>query len=163
MKNSTVIATPFGNLSLSFSKLKLSRITLCIDHTPLASTNEPHSLQAATELAQYFKNPRHTLTTDYFLEGTPFQLKVWKALCAIPSGSTLTYGMLAKQLGTSPRAIGQACKTNPLPIIIPCHRIVGANNAGGYAGKREGKMLEMKLWLLKHEATIATPHGTDIS
>lgn len=87
------------------------------------------------------------------LKGTEFQKRVWRALCAIPPGTTKTYGELAKQLNTSPRAIGNACRKNPLPIIIPCHRVVAKNSLGGYAGARIGNLLEIKKWLLRYEKT----------
>lgn len=79
--------------------------------------------------------------------GSPFQMKVWEALRSIPYGKTVTYGDLAKQLDTSPRAIGNAVGHNPIGIIIPCHRVIGANGQlTGFAGG-----LERKIWLLEHE------------
>ncbi len=85
------------------------------------------------------------------LKGTAFQKRVWQALCNIPPGTTKTYGELAKELHTSPRAIGNACRKNPLPIIIPCHRVVAKNSLGGYAGARTGELIEFKKWLLENE------------
>ena len=79
--------------------------------------------------------------------GTPFQKTVWKALCEIPCGETVTYGELAKRLHTSPRAVGSAVGHNPISIIVPCHRIMGADGSlTGYAGG-----VERKKWLLAHE------------
>ena len=72
----------------------------------------------------------------------------------IPYGKTKSYGELAQELKTSARAIGNACRHNPLPIIIPCHRIVAKNNLGGYNGATEGKMLNIKEWLLQHEKKL---------
>ncbi|HDK37468.1 MAG TPA: methylated-DNA--[protein]-cysteine S-methyltransferase [Thiolapillus brandeum] len=84
-------------------------------------------------------------------EGTDFQKKVWQALRQIPSGEVLTYGELAKKLGSSPRAIGGACRRNPVPLLIPCHRVVAANGDGGFAGHTDGHWMEIKRWLLSHE------------
>jgi len=84
-------------------------------------------------------------------EGTAFQRRVWAALLEIPPGSRLTYGALADRLGTSPRAVGGACRANPIPLLIPCHRVVAAGGAGGFAGHREGRWVEIKRWLLAHE------------
>lgn len=88
-------------------------------------------------------------------QGTDFQLSVWKALCTIPYGKTSTYGAIARQLSAelgrnvSPRAVGNAVGHNPISIIIPCHRVVGANGSlTGYAGG-----LERKKWLLEHEGS----------
>lgn len=83
--------------------------------------------------------------------GTPFQRRVWRALQEIVPGQRLTYGELAARLGTSARAVGGACRANPLPLLVPCHRVVAAHGLGGFAGDREGARLEVKRWLLEHE------------
>lgn len=91
--------------------------------------------------------------------GTPFQQKVWRALAEIPSGEVKTYGRLAKELNSSAQAIGNACRNNLFPVIIPCHRVVSASGIGGYAGdtldvqKGQIHFLRIKQWLLTHEAT----------
>ncbi len=85
------------------------------------------------------------------LAGTPFQQRVWALLRRIPPGVTRTYGELARQLGTAPRAVGAACRTNPIPLFVPCHRVVAASGAGGYFGRTAGRWLEIKRWLLARE------------
>jgi methylated-DNA-[protein]-cysteine S-methyltransferase len=85
------------------------------------------------------------------LAGTEFQKKVWRALLQIPVGETRTYGDLAKQLGSAPRAIGGACRRNPVPLLVPCHRVVAANGDGGFAGHTDGFWMDAKRWLLAHE------------
>ena len=70
----------------------------------------------------------------------------------IPAGSTRTYGELAKQLGTSARAIGGACRANPVLLLIPCHRVVAAHDKGGFAGHRSGRWVDIKRRLLQLEA-----------
>ncbi|HEV2613720.1 MAG TPA: methylated-DNA--[protein]-cysteine S-methyltransferase [Gammaproteobacteria bacterium] len=87
------------------------------------------------------------------LTGTDFQKRVWAELLKISPGKTVTYSELAKKLNSHPRAIGQACRANPLPIIIPCHRVVGKNNLGGYFGHTHGKLLDKKKRLLALEKT----------
>ena len=95
--------------------------------------------------------------------GTPFQRAVWEKLQAIPCGAVTTYGTLARELGgSSPRAVGSAVGRNPISIIIPCHRVVGADGSlTGYAGG-----LERKLWLLRHEGadvrSFTIPRGSDV-
>lgn len=85
--------------------------------------------------------------------GSPFQMRVWEALLGIPYGETVSYGALAQLLGTSPRAIGNAVGRNPIGIIIPCHRVVGANGQlTGFAGG-----IERKIWLLEHEKRGRSP------
>ena len=83
------------------------------------------------------------------LVGSEFQLKVWKALKNIPMGTVVSYGDLAKQLNTSSRAVGQACRTNPVVLFIPCHRVVSVNGIGGYMGKQ--KKIKIKKWILHNE------------
>jgi methylated-DNA-[protein]-cysteine S-methyltransferase len=151
MKPTAVIASPLGKLGLAFCEEKLSYLCLMADDSELLPITTSYGKQIIESLALYFKNPHHAIKPNYHLNGSSFQLRIWQALQNIPCGQTLTYGELAKQLKTSPRAVGQACKTNPIPILIPCHRVVAANGAGGYAGKRVGRMLDMKLWLLEHE------------
>ena len=80
--------------------------------------------------------------------------RVWQALKQIPAGESICYGELAKQLGTSARAVGNACRANPLPIVVPCHRVVSASGLGGFMGQTQGAELTVKQWLLKHEQRI---------
>lgn len=90
--------------------------------------------------------------------GTEHARRVWRALCAIPVGETRSYGQIAREIDSSPRAVGQACKANPWPLFIPCHRVVSASpsgraGVGGYAGDVGGALAGIKVWLLAHEAS----------
>jgi len=91
--------------------------------------------------------------------GTDFQLRVWSELLKIPPGRCLTYAELAQRLGSGARAVGGACRANPMPLLVPCHRVVAANGLGGFAGQRQGRWLEIKRWLLEHEG-IAKNRGS---
>ena len=113
--------------------------------------------QLFDELSRYFDYPKHPFNIALHIEGTPFQKRVWETLQTIPSGTTLTYGVLAKKLHTSPRAIGQACRMNRIPIIIPCHRVVAAHHTGGYMGHSVGAVAKVKEQLLQHEISPITP------
>ncbi len=104
--------------------------------------------QAAAQLAEYFAGTRQDFTVPIRLTCSDFQRTVCAAMSAIPFGETRTYGDLAQQLGVPAQAIGQACGGNPLPILIPCHRVLGASGLGGYSG--DGGV-ETKVWLLRHE------------
>src|SRR5205814_890560 len=103
----------------------------------------------------YREDPDTAFDLPLLVEGTPFQKRVWQAMCAIPRGRTRTYGDLAKELGGDPwetsRAVGQACGDNRLPIVIPCHRVVAADGIGGFAHSTNGYLVEAKRWLLAHE------------
>lgn len=87
-------------------------------------------------------------------QGTEFQQKAWHTLCLIPAGQTKTYGQLAGELNTSPRALANACRKNPFPLIIPCHRVLAKTGLGGYAGATSGKLTDIKAALLQHEKRI---------
>jgi methylated-DNA-[protein]-cysteine S-methyltransferase len=103
------------------------------------------------QLNAYFQGRLTRFEVPVAPEGTAFQQQVWTALKAIPCGATATYGELARQLGRpqSSRAVGLAAGKNPIAIIIPCHRLIGADGSlTGYAGG-----LDMKRWLLEHELT----------
>jgi methylated-DNA-[protein]-cysteine S-methyltransferase len=92
--------------------------------------------EAAAQLAAYFAGTLTEFDLPLVPAGTIFQKRVWQAMREIPYGETWTYGGLAKRAGTVPRAVGGACGANPIPIIIPCHRVLAANGgAGGYSGK----------------------------
>ena len=98
---------------------------------------------------EYFCGARRSFHLPLAPEGTPFQLRVWQALSTIPYGETLSYGELARRLGVSggARAVGLANGANPLPIVVPCHRVIGASGSlTGYGGG-----LERKTWLIDHE------------
>lgn len=91
------------------------------------------------------------------IAGTPFQRRVWQALLEIPYGTTLSYAQLAQQLNTHPRAIGNACRHNQIPLIIPCHRIVAKNGLGGFAGEISGDWPKLKQWLITYEQQQTLP------
>lgn len=131
---------------------KLITLNFADDETELLAPKDAFGANIIDQLAAYFVDPYYPFNIDYDLQGTPFQKAAWQALKKIPVGKTLTYGQLAKKIGTGPRAIGQACRTNPIPIIIPCHRIVAASNLGGFSGNIQGRFMGIKEWLLKHES-----------
>ena len=113
--------------------------------------------RAARQLERYLEDPDAKFDLPLLIEGTDFQRRVWDAMCAIPRGRTLTYGELARKLDgdefDTPRAVGQACGDNKLPIVIPCHRVVAASGIGGFAHATGGYLLEAKRWLLMHESS----------
>ena len=123
--------------------------------TPLLSPRNSLAREAARQLEAYRADPDTRFDLPLLVEGTPFQRRLWAALCEIPRGKTVTYGELAKRLGGQDvemsRAVGQACGDNRLPIVVPCHRVVAANGIGGFAHATRGYLLEAKRWLLAHE------------
>lgn len=151
------ISTPVGALKLVASEGGLVAILWPHDdpkRVPLRDLTEDQShavlREAAQQLQEYFAEERTSFTLPLALRGTPFQLKVWEALRGIPYGETRTYGQLAIQLENpaATRAIGAANGRNPLGIVVPCHRVIGASGKlTGFAGG-----LSAKGHLLAHEA-----------
>jgi methylated-DNA-[protein]-cysteine S-methyltransferase len=112
----------------------------------------PLAKEAIRQLRAYLKNPRFVFSLPLAPAGTAFQRRVWAGIAAIGSGETRTYGELAQSLGSSPRAVGNACGANPYPLVVPCHRVVAAGGGlGGFARQRGGFLLDVKRWLLGHE------------
>lgn len=103
------------------------------------------------QIERYLDDPGFRFNLPFEFKGTDFQCKVWRAVCGIPSGGTLTYLDLARQLRTAPRPVGGACGANRIPLVIPCHRVVGSGGIGGFIHARRGPGIEIKRWLLKHE------------
>ncbi len=102
----------------------------------------------------FWPEPKQTISLKLLKQGTPHQNKVWTELLKIPLGETLTYSGLAKKIGSAARAVGNACRTNPYPLLIPCHRVVSVSGMGGYSGHRHGEYMLIKEKLLAYEADI---------
>ena len=121
---------------------------------PLAPLNKLAE-RACREIERYLDDPEHVFELPFEYSGTVFQCKVWRQISAIPVGRTLTYNDVARALKTAPRPVGGACGANRLPIVIPCHRVLGANGIGGFMRGRGTDALDIKRWLLRHEGVRA--------
>jgi methylated-DNA-[protein]-cysteine S-methyltransferase len=145
--------SPLGVIQVRIADEQLHHITLAAQAGQAAA--QPSSCfgrAIARWLRDYFEDAQAvTCAHNPMGSGTAFQQRVWRALCDIPAGETRTYGELAKMLNSAPRAVGQACRRNPLPILVPCHRVVSAQGIGGYDGADAGVELQRKRWLLCHE------------
>ena len=147
-----IIAAPFGCvIGIRMSGEAVDALDYLPADIAEKSPADTATARAAEELRAYFHNPHSSFTIPLAPQGTVFQQRVWAALQIIPPGTVLTYGELAQQLDTAARPIGGACRTNPIPILIPCHRVVGRQGLGGYAGEVTGDPLGIKRWLLRHE------------
>lgn len=149
---SAVLTCPIGKLGIVMHASAVTAVDFVGNEIP--DNHDDIAAPVTAALSAYFSNSGHIFNLDLNAAGTPFQQRVWHTLCDIPSGKTLTYGELAKKLNSSPRAVGQACRKNPIPIIVPCHRVIAADDIGGYAGDKSGKLLDVKKWLLQHENII---------
>ena len=110
----------------------------------------PLLCQARDQLQAYFDGTRMSFDLPLAPEGSDFQKRVWAALCAIPPGETRSYADIARTIGSGPRAVGGANGANPIPLFIPCHRVIAADGSlGGYSG---GDGPATKRYLLDHES-----------
>lgn len=145
--NYAIFSTPIGLLHAVSNEKAL--VELSFDAPSLELSDSPLLRAFGKELEAYFTGALKTFTTRLDPIGTPFQVQVWKALQKIPYGKTISYKQLAESIGrpTAFRAVARANGANPLPIVIPCHRVIQAD--GGLGGYNCG--LERKEWLLKKE------------
>lgn len=146
------INAPFGSLWLDADQRGLTTVSF----TEIPNTaNNSFTAQAEAEIHEYFSgNRKHFDVPFSFQTGTPFQQKVWQALTTIPYGETCSYLAIATLIDSpkAVRAIGQANSKNPLPIIVPCHRVIGKNGKlTGYSGSSEADTLSIKQFLLEVE------------
>ena len=108
--------------------------------------------RAIDQLKAYFSKELQVFDLPLHVAGSDFQRAVCDAMLAIPLGQTRTYGEISKDLKVPPQPVGNACGANPIPVIIPCHRVLGANGLGGFSG---GTGIETKISLLKHEGAAS--------
>jgi methylated-DNA-[protein]-cysteine S-methyltransferase len=146
-----VVAFPRMKVGVATRQDRVAEIRYLPPHTLLVHPQNQLAESVAMQLERYREDPDAAFDLPLLIEGTPFQRRLWEALCEIPRGRTLTYGELAQRLGAPARAVGQACGDNRLPIVIPCHRVVAANGIGGFSHSRSGYLIEAKRWLLVHE------------
>ena len=146
-----VVPAPFGAIAVHCEASAIVALDLLGRPAPATPAGCGFAARVMAQIQGYLRNGRLSLTLPVRFRGTAFQRRVWERLRQLPPGGVCTYGMLAKELRTSARAIGGACRANPVPLVIPCHRVVAAGGLGGFSGFREGRMLAIKGWLLEHE------------
>ncbi|MGE5028028.1 MAG: methylated-DNA--[protein]-cysteine S-methyltransferase [Betaproteobacteria bacterium] len=144
--------TPFAALGIITDDAALTGIDFLPLGTPALAPQNPVAELACAQLRAYLADPSFRFDLPLSFAGTPFQIKVWQALRGIPSGATRHYGELAHLLGTAPRAVGQACGANLIPVVIPCHRVLARSGLGGFMNSAGGDPLAIKRWLLQHES-----------
>ena len=148
------LKAPFAVLGISTTDKFVTGIHFLPLSTPiLVPQKNSIAYLACVQLNAYLNNADFQFDLPTRFAGSAHQIRVWEALKAIPSGKVLSYGELAIQVHSAPRAIGQACGKNPLPVVIPCHRVISASGKlGGFMGTDEDTgSLNIKRWLLTHE------------
>jgi len=145
------LKVPFGVLGIRCTDDALTGIDFLPAGEGPQHTTSAFAKTVCEQLLHYLENPDAQFSVPLELNGTPHQQKVWQAMLAIPRGQTRSYGELAAELKSCAQAVGQACGANPIPIIVPCHRVVGKAGLGGFARHTSGDPLDIKRWLLAHE------------
>ena len=152
------VRTPFATLGITANDRFVTGIRfLAPTVRAFAPPRNTIAFLACVQLQEYLENPGYQFELPLQLGGTRHRIAVWEAMQRIPAGKTRTYGEVADELRSSARAVGGACGANPIPVVVPCHRIIGAGGSiGGFMGARDdgGFELGIKRWLLKHEGAL---------
>ena len=152
-----LIRTPFGAVAIAVHNGQLAIELLvaepgdaiqAVKHSP-----NPLVADASRQVIAYLQNSSFSFGIPLSQHGTAFQQRVWQAIAEIPVGQVRTYGQLAYQIGSGPRAVANACGANNLPLVVPCHRVVAQNGLGGFMQGRQNGLL-IKQWLLRHEGVL---------
>ncbi|MGV3627490.1 MAG: methylated-DNA--[protein]-cysteine S-methyltransferase [Betaproteobacteria bacterium] len=167
----TRYATPFAVLGIVTDGKVVTSVRYLPRNTAQAAPQDCVAERACREVERYLADPAYLFTVPYRLEGTPFQCRVWHEIeklrekprekhrdtnCSI---KTITYGEMAHCLRSGPRAVGGACGANPIPLIVPCHRVLAAGGGlGGFMGGKDPFPLSVKRWLLQHEGILEADH-----
>lgn len=139
------VDTQFGRLGIEETDGAITRL---IWNGHDEGADSPLLREAAAQMRAYDDRRLERFDVPFRIAGSEFQRQVCEIMYAIPLGETLTYGDIAKQLGQPAQPVGQACGANPIPVIVPCHRVLAANGLGGFSG--DGG-IETKVALLRHE------------
>jgi methylated-DNA-[protein]-cysteine S-methyltransferase len=146
------LAAPFAVLGIRTADHAVIGIDYLPPGTPEIAPANALAARAVRELECYLADPDLPFTLPLAPAGTPFQRRTWDAIATIPRGQSRTYGELARELHSAPRAVGAACGANPIALVIPCHRVVGSRGSlGGFMHATDGGALAIKRWLLVHE------------
>ena len=148
----STLETSIGWVALRLQDEHVCELTLLPEKPRVSDSDNPLAEKVMQRVRHYLDTGVWPQNLPLKTHGTEFQERVWAALMDIPAGHTVTYGELAQRLGTSPRAIGGACRANPVLLLIPCHRVVAAHDKGGFAGYRSGPWVDIKRSLLQLEA-----------
>jgi methylated-DNA-[protein]-cysteine S-methyltransferase len=154
-----VVTAPFGAIGIRVADGMVRRIACLAPDTAMVAPRGGLAARVARQVQRYLADPDFTFDLPLAPSGSVFQQRVWHAVADIPRGQMRSYGALARQLGTSARAVGQACSANCFALVVPCHRVVANAGLGGFVGDASASddiehaqvQQEMKRWLLAHE------------
>ncbi|NMG15577.1 methylated-DNA--[protein]-cysteine S-methyltransferase [Aromatoleum bremense] len=146
------LSVPFGAFGIRVAGNAIHELVFLPPGTRAIPPDCALAERAATQIYAWLEDPDRPFDLPLATRGTLFQRRVWDAIAAIPRGETRQYAHLSDALGSAARAVGQACRANPFPLVIPCHRVVSATGIGGFAGASGGYLIDAKHWLLAFEA-----------
>ncbi len=147
-----VMATPFAAIGIQTEDDHLVAVHYLTPGTATMAPRNALAREACRQIEAYLHDPRHVFDLPCRARGSAFQQRVWAEIARIPSGTTRTYGELAQAIASSARPVGGACGSNPLPLVVACHRVVAAGGRlGGFMHSRSDLPLAIKRWLLQHE------------
>jgi methylated-DNA-[protein]-cysteine S-methyltransferase len=149
--HSARIAAPFAVLGVRTAGACLTGIDYLPLGAPTLAPLDAFAGEVCRQLDAYLEDAEFVLDLPHRAQGSAYQRRVWDAIRSIPRGRVLTYGEVAARVGSAPRPVGMACGANRIPLLIPCHRVVGAGGIGGFMHSRAGRGIEIKRWLLRHE------------
>lgn len=149
------LPTPFALLGIRVEDGLLAEIVFLPKTGRGLAPRDPVAARTCTQIGRYLDDPDFRFDLPLVRTGTPFRRSVWKKIAVIGPGRTRSYGEIARELNTAPRAVGQACGANPIPLVVPCHRVVAVGGIGGFAHHEAGFHLSVKRWLLAHEGVRA--------
>lgn len=146
-----IVTAPSFSIGIECNADEITGIAY-LEPQPEIPPKTPLAQDAVRQLRAWLADPAFAFGLPLAPAGTHFQRRVWQRISAIPTGQTLSYGEVAAAIHSGPRAVGNACGANPYPIVVPCHRVVAANQAlGGFGRQGAGFLLDIKRWLLLHE------------
>ena len=146
-----ILPSPVGSLGLDVTKRGIQVLKYIPEINKPKTPRNGLAFEVYKQLKEYFNNQRIKFDLPLDTQGTDYQQKVWRELQKISYGRSLTYGDIAEQIRSGARAVGNACRNNPVSIIVPCHRVVSKTGLGGYSGSVVGDPVARKQWLLRHE------------
>jgi methylated-DNA-[protein]-cysteine S-methyltransferase len=152
------ISTPFAVLGLRAPADALEAVVYLPLETPPLAPRNALAERAALQVQRYLDDADYRFDLPLALAGSAFELRVWREIARIAPGRTRSYGEIAARLGSAPRPVGGACGRNPLPLVVPCHRVLAASGLGGFMRGHDGFPLSIKRWLLRHEGILAPAH-----
>lgn len=148
---SAVVPAPFGAVGVRAAGGVLQELCYLPASYKEQTAADAFSVNIAAQVTAYLHDPDYQFDLPLPELGTVHQRKVWAVINAIPRGCVLTYGDVARRIGSAPRAVGQACGANWFPLVIPCHRVTASGGIGGFARHDGGFHQDVKRWLLAHE------------